>query len=113
MAYTPFSLHHFRAQAFSGSQPTRVSAAAGPQLRHCNCVALNRAGVTGQNIPPAGVYPGILWPKPIYTQGYILAYTNSYPSIHNIPRGILWMEGYSPGLNMLGYNLTWAALTTG
>jgi len=30
-------------------------------------------GVTGQNIPPAGVYPGILWPRPIYTPGYILA----------------------------------------
>ena len=26
------------------------------------------AGVTGQNIPPAGVYPGILWPRPIYTR---------------------------------------------
>jgi len=31
------------------------------------------AGVTGQNIPPAGVYPGILWPRPIYNPGYILA----------------------------------------
>jgi len=30
-------------------------------------------GVTGQNIPPAGVYPGILWPRPIYTPGDILA----------------------------------------
>jgi len=33
----------------------------------------NYPGVTGQNIPPAGVYPGILWPRPIYTPGYILA----------------------------------------
>ena len=31
------------------------------------------ASVTGQNIPPAGVYPGILWPRPIYTPEYILA----------------------------------------
>jgi len=30
-------------------------------------------GVTGQNIPPAGVNPGILWPRPIYIPGYILA----------------------------------------
>src|SRR6218665_2504887 len=29
-------------------------------------------GVTGQNIPPAGVYPGILWPRPVYTPGNIL-----------------------------------------
>jgi len=32
-----------------------------------------RSGVTGQNIPPARVYPGILWPRPIYTPGYIMA----------------------------------------
>src|SRR6218665_2545042 len=40
------------------------------------CVTYFRGGgpgVTGQNIPPAGVYPGILWPRPIYTPGYILA----------------------------------------
>ena len=35
-------------------------------------------GVTCQNIPQAGVYPGILWPRPIYTPGYILAHANSY-----------------------------------
>src|SRR6218665_1641536 len=30
-------------------------------------------GVTGHNIPPAGVYPDILWPRLIYTRGYIIA----------------------------------------
>ena len=30
-------------------------------------------GVTGQNIPPARVYPGIVWPRPVYTPGNILA----------------------------------------
>src|SRR6218665_1101100 len=64
-------------------------------------------GVTGQNILPAGVYPGILWPRPIYTPGHILAQANSYP-----PR-----PQYTPGyklaqaINMPGYNLAWAALT--
>ena len=40
-------------------------------------------GVTGQIIPPAGLYPGILWPRQIHT-----------PSGHNI--GLPW------------YNLAWA-----
>src|SRR6218665_3655086 len=41
------------------------------------------AGVTGQNIPPTGVYPGILWPRPIYTGGIL------WPMpIYN--GGILW-----------------------
>ena len=31
------------------------------------------AGVTGQNIPPAELYPDILWPRPIYTPGYSVA----------------------------------------
>jgi len=30
-------------------------------------------GVTGQNIPLAEIYPGILWPRPIYTLGYSMA----------------------------------------
>jgi len=38
-----------------------------------NFTRLYGTGVTGQNIPPAGVYPGILWSRPIYTPGYILA----------------------------------------
>jgi len=38
-----------------------------------NGLGHNVPGVTGQNIPPAGVYPGILWPRPIYIPGYILA----------------------------------------
>src|SRR6218665_852511 len=37
------------------------------------------SGVTGPIIPPAGVYPGMLWPRPIYTLGYIMANSNSYP----------------------------------
>ena len=40
------------------------------ELTYCKKIG---AGVTGQNIPPAGVYPGILWPRPIYTPGHILA----------------------------------------
>src|SRR6218665_3113811 len=46
-----------------------VSSSRGP----LTVLAIYRPGVTGQNIPPARVYPGILWPKPIYTPGYILA----------------------------------------
>src|SRR6218665_3675913 len=44
-------------------------------------------GVTGQNIAPAELYTGILWPKPIYTPGRdcIMAYTNSCPSGQIIP----------------------------
>ena len=38
-------------------------------VKQCNVVHC----VTGQNIPPARVYPGILWPRPIYTPVYILA----------------------------------------
>src|SRR6218665_172448 len=32
-----------------------------------------KSGVTGQNIPPAELYPGILWPRPSYTPGYSMA----------------------------------------
>jgi len=42
-------------------------------------------GVTGQNIPPAEIYPGLLWPRPIYAIGHIIP----------------------------GYNLTWAVLIPG
>ena len=45
------------------------------------CIQLLGGHKTGQNIglPPAGVYPGILWLRPIYTPVYILAQANSYP----------------------------------
>src|SRR6218665_2953847 len=38
-----------------------------------SAILISLTGVTGQNIPPAGVYPDILWPRPIYTSRYILA----------------------------------------
>src|SRR6218665_2450719 len=47
-------------------------------------------GVTGQNIPPAGVYPGILWPRPIYTSGIFWPRPIHTPSDHNILLGINW-----------------------
>ena len=40
---------------------------------HTDLLTFYLPGVTGQNIPPAGVYPGILWPRPIYTLVYVLA----------------------------------------
>ena len=39
---------------------------------------VGRARVAGPIIPSAGLYPGILRPRPIYTPGYIRAYANSY-----------------------------------
>src|SRR6218665_124731 len=41
-------------------------------------IFLHIPGVTGQNIPPARVYPGIVWPRPVYNPGNILAQANSY-----------------------------------
>jgi len=45
-------------------------------VRHCKENApnymyalLRSTGVAGQNIPLAGLYPGMLWPWPIYTPG--------------------------------------------
>src|SRR6218665_380522 len=40
------------------------------------------SGVTGPIIPPAGLYPGILWPRPICTSGYITAYTGAFIGVH-------------------------------
>src|SRR6218665_326929 len=40
-------------------------------------------GVTGQNIPPAGIYPGLKWPRLDYTRA-------CYGLGQFIPRGILW-----------------------
>ena len=37
------------------------------------CIPQIYPGVTGQNIPSARVYPGVLWPRPIYISGHILA----------------------------------------
>src|SRR6218665_796363 len=45
----------------------------------------NGTGVTGQNIHPARVYPGILWPRPIYTRGIFWPKPIHTPSVHNIP----------------------------
>src|SRR6218665_2322059 len=45
-----------------------------------------RPGVTGQNIPPAGVYPGLKRPRLDYTRVY-------YGLGQLIPRGILWPIG--------------------
>ena len=39
---------------------------------------------------PAGVYPGILWPRPIYARGIFWPRPIHTPSGHNIPRGINW-----------------------
>jgi len=42
-----------------------------------------RTGVTGQNIPPTGIYPGLKRPRLDYTRVY-------YGLGQFIPRGILW-----------------------
>src|SRR6218665_3953186 len=55
-------------------------------------------GVTGQNIPPAGVYPGILWPRPIYNPGIFWPRPIHTPSGHNIPRCIYWPRPLYPGI---------------
>jgi len=48
-------------------------------------------GVTGQNIPPAGVYPGILWPiGQFIPRGIFWPRPIHIPSGHNIPRDINW-----------------------
>src|SRR6218665_1457835 len=65
----------------------------------------NGTSVTGQNILPAGVYPGILWPRPIYTPRYILAQANPSPLRPQYP------PGYKLAQAIPGYNLAWAALT--
>src|SRR6218665_3191236 len=46
------------------------------------CTKVN-PGVTGQNIPPAGIYPGLKRPRLDYTRVY-------YGLGQFIPRGILW-----------------------
>ena len=43
-------------------------------------------GVTGQNIPPAGIYPGLKRPRLDYTRV-------NYGLGQFIPRGILWPIG--------------------
>jgi len=40
-------------------------------------------GVTGQSIPPAGLYPELKWPRLDYTRVY-------YGLGQFIPQGILW-----------------------
>src|SRR6218665_3611087 len=57
-------------------------------LREFTLPGPNYTGVTGQNIPPAGVYPSILWPRPIYTPGIFWPGPIHTPSGHNIPRDI-------------------------
>src|SRR6218665_2586401 len=66
------------------------------------------AGVTGQNIPPAGVYPGILWPRSILYPGVYFGLGQFIP-----PQAIVHPAGVQigPGHNIPGYNLAWAALT--
>src|SRR6218665_2626778 len=63
----------------------------------------------GQNIglPSAGVYPVILWLRPIYTPVYILAQANSYPLRPQYTTGYKLAQA----INIPGYNLAWAALT--
>src|SRR6218665_201660 len=48
------------------------------QLHKPTCMYIDvdfegKPGVTGPIISPAGLSPGILWPRPIYTLGYIMA----------------------------------------
>src|SRR6218665_1448356 len=62
-------------------------------------------GVTGQNIPPAGVYPGIVWPRPLYTRGILWPRPIHTPSGHNILRCI--------NCSRPQYTLAWTALTPG
>jgi len=42
-------------------------------------------GATGQNIPPAGLYPGLKRPRLDYTRVY-------YGLSQFIPRGLLWLR---------------------
>jgi len=60
-------VHWFPSAAYSGLKGYGLAQAYTPGIAYPRTYP----GVTGQNIPPAGVYPDILWPRPIYTPGYI------------------------------------------
>jgi len=70
-----------------------------------------QSSVTGQNIPPAGLYPGILWPRPSIPRGVHVLWQRPIhtPSGHNIPLYNLARAALSPcriraGSNLSGWN---------
>ena len=52
-------------------------------LRHCTLKYVVHSSVTGQNIPPAGLYPGLKRSSLDYTRVY-------YDLGQFMPQGILW-----------------------
>ena len=92
--YGPYDRHNVEV---SSSRSTELVTLHMLHVHTCTCADSHRLipGVTGQNMPPAGLYPRLKRPRLDYTRVY-------YGLGQLIPRGILWPEGVWIGL---GHNI--------